>query len=151
MQNVLAAFSVTEFNDVAQNGNQHVAVASPFVNLVRDKFRKLHLFYVKLYGIADARLHDHLVERSVNKIGNAERKRFFDLRCCGFCGNHDDWSALDPSFFIHGLENFETITPWHNHVQEDKRNLLCLFFENFEGFVAVFSFNDIIFVTEQIR
>ena len=77
MQNMLAAFAVTEFNNMAQDGNEHVAVSRSFVNLVCYEFRKAHLFHVQPDSIAHAVLHDHLVERTVDKIGNAKFKSFF--------------------------------------------------------------------------
>ena len=48
-------------------------------------------------------------------------------------------------------EDFQSVASGHDYVEQDKRNVFCVFFENLKGLVAILGFDNVIFIAEQIR
>ena len=117
MQNVQAAFAVSEFDNVAEHRHHHAVVARFFVDLAQDQVRELFLLCVETDGVVHAVHEDHFVEGSSDEVRHAKRIGAFDKRVRCFHRNHDDRNFVDPAVFIHDGKDFHAVFLWHDHVQ----------------------------------
>jgi len=150
VDDVHAALTVAEFNDVAQDRDHQAAIALFFEDLIGDHVRELALFGVELDGVAHPSDDDELIEGAIDEIGNAQAIGALDefRRAFGRDGNHG--KELDPTVLIHGFQHTETIDLRHDHIQDNDRYLGGMLLQDGDSLFTIFCFDDVVGVRKDI-
>ena len=147
MQHVQAAFTITELNDMAENGDHQRVAFFVFVNLVSHQLHQALLLAVQHQGVDDAAAHDRHIERTADVVGRAKVIRALDKRGRALGRDHNDRQLVDPVILVHGGQHIKAVLYGHHNVQQQQVNVAVLL-DHFDGLLAVFCFQDLVFFTQ---
>ncbi len=150
MAHVLAALTVAEFNNMAEDINHQVALLLVFVNLVGHHADQLLLLGIQQDSIDHAPMDDQRVKGAADEIADPQLVSALDKGRTAFRRNHNDRDVLDPPVLVHHIEHPKTVHHRHDHIQQDQRDLHTIFLDIGDTFHAVFRLNNVILPAEDI-
>ena len=128
VQHVQAALAIAELDNMAEDGNHQRVGFFVFVDLVG------HQLHRHIKGAADI-------------VGRAQIVGALYERGGVFGRDHDDRQFVDPVILIHGSQHIETVFYRHHDVQQQQINA-AVFLDHFDGLLAVFCFQDLVFLAQ---
>ena len=147
MQNMLAAFVVAVFDNMAQNIDHRVVRLFTLVDLLLHKAHKALLAGIQHERIFDTAADDRQIERSADVIRSAEIIAAADEIHIAFGRDDDNRHLADPMPQIHNLQHAETVHFRHVDIEHHEVDII-VFFEDIDGFCAVFCHDIFVFIAE---
>ena len=123
MENVKAAFSISEFHDMAQNIDHHIVILFLLINLVRYHVNQTLLFGIKHERIFHPLLNHKRIKGTADIVCNSHFIRTLHIRGGAFRRNHDHRDIGNHMIFIHHSQYLKAVHQRHHDIQQEQVNI----------------------------